>query len=474
MFEYLKRWSPLSLVPRFRVADRSLRELAEHEGWDRSRIDAYHLTRLQALWDHARKFVPYYRDLAAERGIPENFGSVEDFQKWVPPLEKATVRESPESLLAERRGGGYWLRTSGSTGVFTRVYWEKNAHLEKLRCKYRCEQAWGVGIFDRKAMLWGDVGSGAIGWRDRLEQWTRPWADRMRGRLRLSAYRLCDQDLEAHLQALESHQSISLYGYSSAVTLLARRAAKVGWSSSHLKLVVLTGEPADESMIRECQLGFQCGVAVEYGSVECGLIGYRFPDGQMTVREDLVMVETDPRSDGRFDLLVTVLNNPSFPLFRYRIGDTTDMPLARPDVGFARLLGLAGRANDLLYSRCGTVVHSMAIKHTLESHPAVRRFRATQEMDGRLIVELETDENDAEAFAEEKQRLAEWLDGFPVHIVLTPQLPPSQSGKLRWIQSKWIPMSERQARDVGDSSRPPRPTTELTGRGAGKAHFPNI
>ena len=67
-------------------------------------------------------------------------------------------------------------------------------------------------------------------------------------------------------------------------------------------------------------------------------------------------METVPREDGRFDLVVTVLGNASFPLLRYAIGDVTDEPLGMPSTGFAILSNVAGRHDDLVISRTGRPV----------------------------------------------------------------------------------------------------------------------
>jgi len=45
---------------------------------------------------------------------------------------------------------------------------------------------------------------------------------------------------------------------------------------------------------------------------------------------------------------IDFLNNPSFPLIRYSIGDVTQAPLETPSAGFAILKSVDGRENDLL------------------------------------------------------------------------------------------------------------------------------
>ena len=62
----------------------------------------------------------------------------------------------------------------------------------------------------------------------------------------------------------------------------------------------------------------------------------------MAASAKVTQVETLPRDDARFDIVLTVLANPSFPLIRYSIGDITDAPLEIPARGRAILKNIAG------------------------------------------------------------------------------------------------------------------------------------
>ena len=182
------------LLPRFRDAYRSIATFATREAWSRVDIEHYQLARLNETWRHAIRHVPYYQDLAARDKLPTQFASLEEFKVSVPPLEKTLVGDRPGRFLSREAVRGHWSLTSGSTAVCTRVFWEHRAHLMSLRGRYRFLNAWGVDIFDRSTMLWGDrteslrcservrsrivrFGPGSIcdvdcGWR--RTAWTRP------------------------------------------------------------------------------------------------------------------------------------------------------------------------------------------------------------------------------------------------------------------------------------------------------------
>ncbi len=427
--------TPLALLPRFRGLNRKLAELEARERWPRDAVERLQLERLNRLWRHARSHVAHYRELADQRSLPVSFESLDAFRGAIPLLDKSTVREAPRRFLSDRPSPGRWHRTGGSTGVPMRVYWSHEAHREQLLAKYRAEQARGLDVFDRKVFLWGHAASLNPGWEARWQRIRRPVEDWLRCRRRLSAYRLGSADLTRHLQAMARYRPAGLYGYASAVYLLAREALAQALDFPSLKLVVLTAEPAHPWIIDTVVAAFGAEVMVEYGAVECGVMATQDRDGDLRVREERVLIETVPRSeDGRHELVVTVLNNPSFPLLRYRIGDLSSAPIARPETGFAVLAGVDGRDNDFLWNAAGGVVHPMAVKHVVEPYDAVRRFSAVQRADGALEVQLETDtEIDTRPL---RERFGALMGGYPVTVDARPVLESTAAGKHRWVVSE--------------------------------------
>jgi len=423
-------------LPRFQKARREMDALARREAWSRGDIQRYQLERLNRLWSHATRHVEYYRRLAAEQRLPTRFEGLDEFSALVPVLSKGVVRERPQAFLSERSAPGSWQRTGGSTGRPMGIYWGKEAFLEVLRGKYRMLQVWGVDLFDRHAYLCGHGGSFAPGLAGLAARVTQPLQDRLRNRLRLSAYQMGPRDLARYLTKLRRFGAVSLYGYSTAIYLLAREAAAADFQCDALRLIVMSGEPAYPEFVQAAAQSLAAPVAVEYGATECSFIAGQCPDGTLRVREDLVLLETMVRPDGLFNLVVTVLGNPSFPLIRYAIDDITDAPLNTPETGFAVLHNVRGRNNDLVVSRSGRFVHAIGIKHVFEHLAGVRRFRAWQQRDGHLIVSVESDENgNGFETRDVAIQLQDMLEGYPVTIKKVDAIAQTRAGKHRWVIS---------------------------------------
>ncbi len=278
--------------------------------------------------------MPYYRHLATEQDLPPRFSSLAEFRSVVPVLPKSAVRAQPRAFLSERARQGFWERTSGSTGTPMSIYWANDAHREMLRSKYRLDAMWGLDIFDRMVFLWGFGDANAPGLAGQMARLRMPLEDWLRNRIRLPAYYLGQDDLRDHLRQIAAFRPAAIYAFSMAAYLLALEAEAMDFHCASLRLIILTSEPSSPHMISKVEQSFRVPAIVQYGTVECGLIAGEWPDRTLQVREDRALVETLPRDDGRFDIVLTVLANPSFPLIRYSnrrhrrcsIGDPSPRP----------------------------------------------------------------------------------------------------------------------------------------------------
>ncbi len=431
----------LRLLPRFARAYRELDALAAREQWSRAALDAWQLERLNAIWSHATARVPHYRDLAARLDLPERFASLAEFSARVPVIPRSELKENPRRFLSEAPRPGGWHVSSGSTGTPTAFYWGHEAHQEALRCRYRMQAAWGVDIFDRSAMLWGNGAAHTPGLAGVAARMRRRAEDRLRRRLRLMAYHLDPADLRRHLRRLEAFQPASLYAYSTAAFLLAREAEAVGFRCDALKLACLSAEPTFPHIVATVERAFGVPAVVEYGATECPLIAGEGTDRTCRVREDLVLVETVPDDAGRYELVLTVLCNPSFPLLRYAIGDATDAPLEIPPAGFAILKTVGGRKNEILYTRTGRILHPLRFDFLFgfDLAETVRRYHIHQESSGAVSVAVEvTTPIPQQKLTRLRRELDDLLEGWPVALELVNALPPS-TRKHRWTSSDFIP-----------------------------------
>lgn len=428
--------NPLQFLPRFKAAQLALKELELHEGWSRSQLDEYQLARLNRLWSTVIVNVPYYRDLARVHRLPKQFSSMGHFQSTVPILDKNVVRTGQKDFLSEKAGKGIWFHSGGSTGAPASYFRSNDSHREILRGRYRAHMMWGVDFFDRWVFLWGHAASFAHGLPGHIARWKQPILDRLRSRLRLSAYCLGSQALREHLQRIAEFRPSAIYAYSTAAYLLAREAKAINFRCPSLKMIVLTAEPVFPHIVEACEDAFGVPTVAEYGSAETSTMAFEWPDRTLRVREDIFFVETPQRPDGRYDIVITVLNSESFPLIRYAIGDVTDSPLQCPDIGFAYLSNVAGRHQDLIISQSGEPLFAGWFEDVLEHIDAIRRYQVHQHAGGNLAVTLELTSPNAQVDVYQLRQAFEEKVGFAVSIAIVSELSPTAAGKHRWISSE--------------------------------------
>ena len=427
----------IKLLPRFRQAYIELRRLEDRETWRRADVEAFQLERLNALWEHARQHTSFYRRLSQEQSLPDRFRSLDEFSATVPIVSKADLLRDHEAFRSETRPAGEWVRTGGSTGEPLSVYWSSEAGYEALRSRYRYYAMWGVDIFDPMAYVWGHSGSfqpGMKGWLARIKQ---PLVDRIRNRLRLSAYELNSTRLHEYLRQIEDFRAVAVYGYASALELLAAVAEETAFACPSLKLLTLTGETVQPRAVERIEQAFHARATVEYGTVECGPLAHEWTDRQLHVREDMILMETIPAGEERFEIVVTVLPNHAFPLIRYRLADVTGALLAKPECGFATLQKVVGRENDCIITRGRQRLHSARFDAFFKVEcEGVRQFRIRQHVDGSLAVLVEFQEGASRQTSGIEERLRKIVEGYAVKVEAVDNIPLTPAGKVRPVQSE--------------------------------------
>jgi phenylacetate-CoA ligase len=109
-----------------------------------------------------------------------------------------------------------------------------------------------------------------------------------------------------------------LHGYSSVIYEVAKLVNKSGLKIRHdLKIIKGTSEKVYDSYQEEVKNAFGLKILEEYGSAESGIIAFECPKGNMHIVMENVIVE-----EVNGEVLVTNLLSRSFPIIRYRLGDS--------------------------------------------------------------------------------------------------------------------------------------------------------
>lgn len=373
---------------RFEGVEVAIQDRQAFELKSRQEIRDYQLLRFNELWQFACLHTPYYQDLKAQLNLPLSFHSLAEISQTVPILEKSTIQKNPQRLLSEKTGSsGFWTGTSGSTGTPMDCYWRNSAYIESQRDKYYCQQLWGIDVWDKAANLWGYSRFRGVNLDGKIKFLKVRIAEKIRNKMAFPVYQINRARLRDWYGQIEQKQIEFLYALPNLVYLLAK-ANEDQPPPQCLRLVMVGGEPLfpDQKALIEKVLG--CPVAIEYGTIEAGLIAASYPDSQLHVCERGILLESLPREDGLFELVVTNLRNSDFPLIRYRIGDLVEAPITYPPQGTATLGSVLGRVRDVFISDSGTIINGVEFSEFFREFSEIIQYQVVQEAIDRVIVKL--------------------------------------------------------------------------------------
>lgn len=434
------------------------RELERSQWWTREQIEQAQVARLRSFLVQAGANVPYCRDAFRRSGFdPAMVRSVADL-RVLPFLDKATIRTKVEALKSEVAGKLLKYNTGGSSGEPLVFYMGLGRVSHDVAAKWRATRWWGVDIGDPEIVLWGSPVE--LGRQDRV----KALRDRLfRSRL-LPAFQMSDVQMDRYLDEIARVRPKMLFGYASALALLANHAERRGRDLSQCgaKVAFATGEtlyPAQREVIERV---FGAPVANGYGSRDAGFIAHQCPSGSLHLSAEHIIVELvdaagRPVAPGQQGEIVTThLATDDFPFIRYRTGDMAVMatePCACGR-GLPVLREVFGRSTDFIRTKSGNAMHALALIYEVRDKPGVKAFKLTQEADYSLDLQLVAGpELTVDLEAAIREGILRRVDeGAELTIRRVADIPPEKSGKYRYVVSNVSELSPTPASAEDDRS----------------------
>lgn len=415
--------------------------------------------RLSRLLSVAIRDSAFYRKLDLKL-VPGE--SAKDFLRRFPILTREHVRSefseivvnslrnqilSPASVSKKRYD---WLvvKTGGTTGNPTSVVHDAEfrdwGRASRLYSQKLCGFPLGIRFF----RLWGSEQE-LLRQEEKLD---RRVLRNLLGEIPMNAFRAKEKDLLGHLKTLRDNGSIShMMAYVDAVVSLARFVDERGLPQPSFKTIMACAGTVTPEWREILQRVFQAEVFDKYGSRECADIACECSQhAGLHVYSPVVYVEVvdneghecPPGKPGR--LLVTLLNNPSFPMIRYQIGDMgvwAEPGACSCGLAFPRLQSLQGREDEMLATEDGTLLSSVFIRHIVGvslNQQLIRQWQFEQTARGKFTFRYvahsadELEENLRKLEASFRTAL-----GPSSNIQMEPvsEIAPSPSGKIVWVKN---------------------------------------
>ncbi|MFV0476229.1 MAG: phenylacetate--CoA ligase family protein [Parahaliea sp.] len=421
----------------------AVRQKMERDQWlPMAQIEHQQGERLRYFLQDINEYVPYYRKMFEAAGFDPKCVQNKADLAVLPLLDKSLIREHFDQLKATNANSLQRFNTGGSSGepLIFLLGSERVSH--DVAAKWRATRWWDVDIGDPELVIWGSPIE--LGAQDRV----RLLRDRLLRTELLSAFDLSDEKIDKHLQVIRQRRPAMLFGYPSAIGVLAESALKKGLNMDDLgiRVVFVTSERLYDYQREVIERCFGCPVANGYGGRDAGFIAHQCPQGQLHITADDIVLEiVDP--EGRMlpageqgEIVVTHMATRDFPFVRYRTGD---IGVLSPDAcscgrGLPVLASVEGRSTDFVVAENGALVHGLALIYILRDMPEVDRFKIIQESLQKTVVQLVPNTGFDERCREQvatafRQRLGAGVD---VTIEEVDDIAAEASGKFRYVISR--------------------------------------
>jgi len=418
-----------------------LRDLERTQWLSPGALRELQFRRLKEHLDFAYREVPYYQRVFAEHDLhPSRIASFEDFSR-VPCLTREEIRRLRHELQPRRPvRGARAISTGGSTGAPVTVMTDPRKSSAGDAARLRAHRWFGVDVGVPEVVLWGSPIEGG------RQDTVRNLRDRFINSTFLSAFDMGEAALARYVTALVRKKPAKIFGYASAVFLLARYLRRIGWTTpgSWPLAIFVTAEPLFPFQRALIESVFGAPVAVEYGARDAGLIANQCPAGGLHVNAEGILVELAtadsgvPASSG--EVIVTNLDSWAMPIIRYRTGDIAEAggEACACGRGLPLLGQVQGRATDFLVTPDGRVMHALAAIYVMREIASVEEFQIVQEDTDRLRVLVVAERGDPRGTS------AAIVGGFrglfgpdvAISVDVVEAIPRAPSGKFRHVISR--------------------------------------
>jgi phenylacetate-CoA ligase len=370
------------------VYRRTLRFLLESDRWPAEALAVYQDERLGALLDGAIRNVPAYGRYRPLLGKPAR-----SILREIEPVSKPEIQADPERYLDPTVPASalYETSTGGTSGRPLRILLERNGF--QVEWAFMVAQWMRAGYRPgmRKATFRGVAFPGGQLWQE------NPVYDE----LQFSPFAMSEANLPRYAARLAAYAPDFLYGYPSALSLLARYyEAHPEPAPPPVRALLCGSENVREGQREFLERVFKARFYSWYGMSEKVILAgecegstlyHAFPQyGVTEILDGRGALSDAPGAEG--ELVGTGFMNGAMPFIRYRLGDHARIEgFGCAHCGRAHLLlgPVRGRwIQEMVVGRTGAKISLTALNMHGKVFDGVRRFQFHQKEAGRVILRL--------------------------------------------------------------------------------------
>lgn len=413
-----------------------------------SELEAIQEKKLRAILNHAYRNVPYYHRLFDSVGVkPDDIKTIEDLSK-IPIITKSQLKNANKEIIARNVDLNNCVEqaTSGSTGDPLTLLFSKEDVLYAGASYDLVRIENGFKLF--RDVLLSTTGESVTS--------NKKWYKHL-GILRRESLNVFDS-LDTQIQLLKKIKPDAMWGYPSAIKLLAKEVQEKAIKSISPRLIFTASEVFDQETRDFINSVFNVDLFDVYGSWEAGAcMAWECGEhaGYHMSMDSVLMEFLDENGERvsvgeRGKVVVTNLHSYAMPIIRYEIGDfaiPTDEECSCGRGGYL-MKAIEGRSKDVLVTSNGKIIVSSFVPYlfypdciyseaTIKQYQKIKQFQVIQKSKNEIIVKIiKEPESDEEEFnyilTNFKNVFGESID---IKLIFVESIPPLPSGKSTYVIS---------------------------------------
>lgn len=411
--------------------------LKNSQWWDQDKMELFRTEKLKRLLKHCYVNVPSYKYLIDQSGFnPENIRSTEDI-KGLPVIDKQYILNNHIDFFTTNKNsnrGFRFKKTSGTSGQVLEFINDQNTRSMVWGSFMRFKDWMG---YDYKSPYISFSGRDIMN-KGKLSDLKIKISDIIGNKKTFNSYNLGDKEINDLVKVLNNEPGAIIRGYVLNIVDIALMMKRLGLNYS-IQAVSTTAEPLLDFHRRTIQESFNCGIYDQYGCGEVGGVAYECNHHSgLHVTEEHVILQTDKNNE----IILTDLDNYTFPFIRYKNGDKAIISDRLCTCGRKSQLisKIQGRTSDNVISMSGIPIHWGYFHHLLiETKIATNRkmvkFQLIQKSISNLTLKIVSEP----LTKADKRQLTEIIKNKlgPVHLSIENviDIPKDINGKFRAIIS---------------------------------------
>lgn len=363
------------------------------------------MSSLEEIINYANKHCEYYRKQWYNiSGTMEKYASITKTTKDnVRTHNTEIISNEYNNLLFKSL---YVNATSGTSGKPVEIYWNKDDMLRSNLCLWRKRHRfYGITPSDKFCSL-------------HTISYT---ANRIRNlekiifkekEISFCKLKIDDDSLLLYYQKMIEFDPAWLFFHPNFLVLFINFMEKYELPlPKHIKYIELTGEPLTNQVRNKIEQTFKCPVANLYACMELNGIAYECPEHKLHLIDENVHIDIE--GEGNIgNVLLTSLNNHSFPLIKYELGDMVekcDHYMCKCGNTGTIIKRIVGRSNNKIYLKHHIVIDEAIISYCVDRAESVVGFGIVQYkakyVDNKLIISIFMEKDNSN-----------WLNAFSFEI----------------------------------------------------------